>query len=112
MATIPITKRGAEKLKTELHRLKTVERPAIIAAISEARAQGDLSENAGPPHYGMAALRFPVRGIENFAAHLNHQGHVPDMPLTQLDLAPMGQVRMLALRTPDGAWLEFIEAVA
>ena len=46
MATIPITKRGAEKLKTELHRLKTVERPAIIAAIAEARAQGDLSENA------------------------------------------------------------------
>lgn len=46
MATIPITKRGAEKLKTELHRLKTVERPAVIAAIAEARAQGDLSENA------------------------------------------------------------------
>lgn len=46
MATIPITKRGAEKLKTELHRLKTVERPAVITAIAEARAQGDLSENA------------------------------------------------------------------
>ena len=46
MATIPITKRGAEKLKEELHRLKTVERPAVIAAIAEARAQGDLSENA------------------------------------------------------------------
>ena len=46
MATIPITKRGAEKLKTELHRLKTVERPGVIAAIAEARAQGDLSENA------------------------------------------------------------------
>ena len=46
MATIPITKRGAEKLKAELHRLKTVARPAVIAAISEARAQGDLSENA------------------------------------------------------------------
>jgi len=46
MATIPITKRGAEQLKEELHRLKTVERPAIIAAIAEARAQGDLSENA------------------------------------------------------------------
>ena len=46
MATIPITKRGAEKLKAELHRLKTVDRPAVIAAISEARAQGDLSENA------------------------------------------------------------------
>lgn len=46
MATIPITLRGAEKLKAELHRLKTVERPAVINAIAEARAQGDLSENA------------------------------------------------------------------
>jgi len=46
MATIPITKRGAEKLKDELHRLKSVDRPAVIQAIAEARAQGDLSENA------------------------------------------------------------------
>ena len=46
MSTIPLTKRGAEKLKEELHRLKTVERHAVINAISEARAQGDLSENA------------------------------------------------------------------
>ena len=38
MATIPITKRGAEKLKTELHELKTVQRPWVINAISEARA--------------------------------------------------------------------------
>lgn len=46
MATFPITKRGAELLKAELHKLKTVERPAVINAIAEARAQGDLSENA------------------------------------------------------------------
>jgi transcription elongation factor GreA len=46
MTTLPITKRGAEKLKAELHQLKTVERPAVISAIAEARAQGDLSENA------------------------------------------------------------------
>ena len=46
MATIPITLRGAEKLKAELHQLKTVERPWVINAIAEARAQGDLSENA------------------------------------------------------------------
>ncbi len=46
MATTPITKRGAETLKAELHKLKTVERPWVINAISEARAQGDLSENA------------------------------------------------------------------
>ncbi|MFI0546673.1 MAG: transcription elongation factor GreA [Brachymonas sp.] len=46
MSTIPITTRGAEKLKAELHKLKTVDRPWVINAISEARAQGDLSENA------------------------------------------------------------------
>ena len=46
MATIPVTKVGAEKLKAELHQLKTVDRPWVINAISEARAQGDLSENA------------------------------------------------------------------
>ena len=46
MATIPLTLRGAEKLKQELHQLKTVERHAVIAAISEARSHGDLSENA------------------------------------------------------------------
>ena len=46
MATIPLTVRGAELLKAELHHLKTVDRPWVINAISEARAQGDLSENA------------------------------------------------------------------
>jgi transcription elongation factor GreA len=46
MSTIPLTKRGAEQLRDELQRLKSVERPAVINAISEARAQGDLSENA------------------------------------------------------------------
>jgi len=46
VATLPITKRGADILKAELHKLKTVERPAVINAIAEARAQGDLSENA------------------------------------------------------------------
>ena len=46
MSTLPITKRGAEKLKAELHQLKTVDRPWVINAIAEARAQGDLSENA------------------------------------------------------------------
>ncbi|MFN3564760.1 MAG: transcription elongation factor GreA [Burkholderiaceae bacterium] len=43
---IPITARGAEKLKAELQRLKAVERPAIIQSIREARDKGDLSENA------------------------------------------------------------------
>jgi transcription elongation factor GreA len=46
MPTIPLTVRGAQLLKDELQRLKSVERPAVINAIAEARAQGDLSENA------------------------------------------------------------------
>jgi len=46
LSTIPITVRGAQLLKEELHRLKHVDRPAVITAIAEARAQGDLSENA------------------------------------------------------------------
>ena len=46
MNKVPLTVRGAEKLRAELHDLKTVLRPAIIVAIAEARAHGDLSENA------------------------------------------------------------------
>jgi transcription elongation factor GreA len=46
MASFPLTVKGAEKLRAELHKLKSVERPAVIQAIAEARAHGDLSENA------------------------------------------------------------------
>ena len=46
MAKTPITSRGAELLRAELQRLKTVERPGVINAIAEARSHGDLSENA------------------------------------------------------------------
>ncbi len=46
MALAPLTATGAERLKTELKRLKTEERPRIIEAVAEARAHGDLKENA------------------------------------------------------------------
>lgn len=46
MNSIPLTKYGADLLKEELHQLKSKERPAVISAIAEARAHGDLSENA------------------------------------------------------------------
>lgn len=46
MAKIPITIKGAEMLRAELHKLKTVERPAVITSIAEARSQGDITENA------------------------------------------------------------------
>ena len=46
LAKVPFTVAGAEALKVELQRLKAVERPDVVRAIAEARAQGDLSENA------------------------------------------------------------------
>ena len=46
MAKTPMTMRGAELLRAELHRLKTVDRPNVVQAIAEARSHGDLSENA------------------------------------------------------------------
>ncbi len=46
MSKVPLTAIGAELLRNELHHLKTVERPTVIAAIAEARSHGDLSENA------------------------------------------------------------------
>jgi transcription elongation factor GreA len=46
MAKVPMTIEGAERLKAELHRLRTTERPSVIQALAEARSHGDLSENA------------------------------------------------------------------
>jgi transcription elongation factor GreA len=46
MNKTPLTLRGAELLRQELHRMKAVDRPAVIEAIAEARSHGDLSENA------------------------------------------------------------------
>ena len=46
MSKVPLTIAGAERLREELHRLKTIDRPNVIAAIAEARSHGDLSENA------------------------------------------------------------------
>lgn len=45
-AIAPLTLKGAQRLRDELENLKTVKRPAVIAAIAEARAHGDLKENA------------------------------------------------------------------
>ena len=46
MSKVPMTVMGAQRLKAELHRLKTRERPDVIRALAEARSHGDLSENA------------------------------------------------------------------
>src|SRR5258708_12887576 len=71
MSKHPMTTAGAERLKAELHRLKTVERPTIVRAIGEARLHGDISENAeydaAKDRQGFIEAR--IRDIESKLAH-------------------------------------------
>ena len=77
----PMTLHGAERLRTELSELKTVKRPAVIAAIAEARAHGDLKENA-EYHAAREQQGFIEGRIKDIEAKLSH-AHVIDV--TQLD---------------------------
>lgn len=72
----------------------------------------DLSDTARLPNFGMALLRHPVRGIRAFAEHLARQGWPLAMPLSRVRLAPHGEVDLLAVVTPEGAWLEFYAAAS
>jgi len=74
---VPITARGAEMLREELTRLKTVERPRIIAAIAEARAHGDLKENA-EYHAAREQQSFAEGRIKEIEGKLSH-AHIVDV---------------------------------
>ncbi|HUT41464.1 MAG TPA: transcription elongation factor GreA [Gammaproteobacteria bacterium] len=74
---VPITARGAEKLREELVRLKTVDRPRIIAAIAEARAHGDLKENA-EYHAAREQQSFAEGRIKEIESKLSH-AHIVDI---------------------------------
>jgi transcription elongation factor GreA len=77
MKKIPITAKGAEKLREELVRLKTVERPRIIKAIAEARAHGDLKENA-EYHAAREQQSFAEGRIKEIESKLGH-AHIVDV---------------------------------
>jgi transcription elongation factor GreA len=74
---VPITARGAEKLREELVQLKTVERPRIIQAIAEARAHGDLKENA-EYHAAREQQSFTEGRIKEIEGKLSH-AHIVDV---------------------------------
>lgn len=74
---VPITARGAEKLRTELKRLKMEDRPRIIAAIAEARAHGDLKENA-EYHAAREQQSFAEGRIKEIDGKLSH-AHIVDV---------------------------------
>jgi transcription elongation factor GreA len=77
MKKIPITAKGAEKLRAELVRLKTVDRPRIIKAIAEARAHGDLKENA-EYHAAREQQSFAEGRIKEIEGKLGH-AHIVDV---------------------------------
>jgi len=83
---VPITAKGAEKLREELSRLKTVERPRIIKAIAEARAHGDLKENA-EYHAAREQQSFAEGRIKEIEGKLSH-AHIVDVTR----LTPNGKV--------------------
>jgi transcription elongation factor GreA len=74
---VPITARGAEKLREELVQLKTVKRPRIIQAIAEARAHGDLKENA-EYHAAREQQSFTEGRIKEIEGKLSH-AHIVDV---------------------------------
>ncbi len=104
MKTIPITRQGYENLRKELEHLKTVQRPQIIRAIAEARAHGDLSENA---EYAAAKerqsfLEGRIRELEYKLAHAN----VIDPVITQTDSAVFG-CRVVLENTDTGEEVQY-----
>ncbi len=71
MSKVPLTVRGAEKLREELNELKTIKRPAVIAAIAEAREHGDLKENA-EYHAAREQQSFIEGRIKDIEGKLSH----------------------------------------
>ena len=104
MQKVPMTTAGAEKLREELNRLKQVERPKIINAIAEARAHGDLKENA-EYHAAREQQGFIEGRIQEIESKLS-VAHIIDV--TQLENT--GRVifgATVKLATPEGASLSY-----
>ena len=70
----------------------------------------DFSGLAAPPNLGILTVRFPVRGLAEYAQGLAERGVELVVPPTELEIEPTGPVTLCAVRTPDGAWIELHEA--
>jgi transcription elongation factor GreA len=86
---LPLTLKGAEKLRTELKRLKSEDRPRVIQAIAEARAHGDLSENA-EYHAAREQQSFIEGRIKDIEAHLSNSEIIDVASLPATDKVVFG----------------------
>ncbi|MEM6683072.1 MAG: VOC family protein, partial [Pseudomonadota bacterium] len=71
----------------------------------------DFSSRAVPPNLGNLMLRFPVPDVDALARYLAGQGIKLEYQPIATTLAPYGKVKLMAIRAPDGAWLEFFQAL-
>jgi catechol 2,3-dioxygenase-like lactoylglutathione lyase family enzyme len=84
--------------------------PTQVELVELRGVQGrDLSARGVPPNLGLLALRFPVNRLAEVERRLAATGWPLERAATEAMLAPYGRVRLLAVRSPDGAWLEFFE---
>jgi transcription elongation factor GreA len=104
MTRKPLTSKGAERLREELKRLKTVERPRIIQAIAEARAHGDLSENA-EYHAAREQQAFCEGRIKELEHDLSHCQIIDVSHLPKTDKVVFGAT--VALESSTGEELAF-----
>ena len=95
MSRAPITAKGAARLRAELEELKSVKRPAVIQAIAEARAHGDLKENA-EYHAAREQQGFIEGRIKHLEAELSHAQVIDIATLTAGDRVVFGATVQLA----------------
>ena len=71
----------------------------------------DFSSLACPPNRGILMYRIPVKNIEEYAAQIQQKGVVLKHQMSTIEYAPFGKVKIFAVQSPDGVWLEFWEKV-
>lgn len=71
----------------------------------------DFSQDAVAPNLGILTLRFPVKGLSEFVETMQEKGLVFETGIERIEMDPYGNVDIAAIKSPDGAWLEFMEIV-
>jgi hypothetical protein len=72
----------------------------------------DFSERAQAPNLGILALRFPVADLDAYRKRLAEHGVTPVNGPSILPIEPYGEVEIMTIRAPEGAWLEFYQPLA